>query len=173
MMELFAFVLAATVACSVVLAVMRRRELKRPMSTAPRVAAIAMVLEALVPLGPHDVGSWWALLVILAVMIALDAIVLMSLSAVVVRMGQAWAMAGALLWSVGWAARTAQAIWSMATVIAFVRDAPVPAALSQVDGPLVQAIGVIGGLLIGCALVAVGGRPLRCWSSTRPSAGSR
>jgi hypothetical protein len=151
-MEFLALAIAAIVACTVVLAMIRRREPKEPTFTAPRVAAIAMTLEALVPLGPHDVGSWWILVAILVVMIALDAIVLVSLSAVAARVGPAWAMAGALLWSVGWAARTAQAMWSMVTVIDWMREVPVPEALSQVNGPVVEAVGAIGGLVVGCAL---------------------
>jgi hypothetical protein len=123
-MESLALALAATVAVIVLLSAMRRRESKWPLSSAARVTAIAMILEALVPLGAHQVSSWWIVLAVLVVVIALNIVVLACLSVISVRVGPTWAIAGALLWAVGFAARAAEAVWSIATVTAWVRGAP-------------------------------------------------
>ena len=97
-----------------------------------------MILEALVLLGTHQVEPWWIVPAVLVVVIALNVVVLASLSAISARVGPTWAIAGALLWAVGFAARTAEAIWSVATVTAWVRGAPVPEALGHVDCPVLQ-----------------------------------
>jgi hypothetical protein len=152
MMESVALAVAAIVASIVLLSAMRRRDSTRPLSNAARVAAIAMILEALVPLGTHQVESWWIVLAVLVMVIALNIVVLAALSVMSVRVGPTWAIVGALLWAVGFAARTAEAIWSIATVTAWVRGAAVPEPLRYVDGPVGPAIGALGGIVIGCAL---------------------
>ncbi|HSR98643.1 MAG TPA: hypothetical protein VLM79_16415 [Kofleriaceae bacterium] len=140
----------------VCVAAMRRRiEPQRSLATASRLAAIALVVEATVVLGSDQLGDAGPLaLAILVAILVLDLVVLASLSVIALRAGPGWAAVGAVLLLVGWAARTPDLCWAIATMAAWIRQAPLPSEISQLDGAAVQLIGIVGGLLTCGALAS-------------------
>lgn len=126
----------------------------RPLTLAPRVAAIALVVQALLQ---RWVGSATGLSMQLRTAIflsiaALGVAVLASLSIIALRVGPRWAIAGLLAWAVGWVASAADLgsliVWSLGG------SAPMaPHPLRLIDAELVQILATAGGLTIGAALV--------------------
>lgn len=121
---------------------------------APRVAAIALVVQAL--LQRADASATGLSMALRAAsylaMAALGVAVLASLSIIALRVRSRWAIAGLLLWTVAWVAITAD----LGALIRWSLGGPVPLgphALRQLDAEIVQILATAGGLLIGGVLV--------------------
>lgn len=123
---------------------------------APRVAAIALVAEsALVQwgiAGKHESDTWLTA-IYLACIVAVRVVALEALSIVVLRLRSRWALVGLLFWIVGWAAITADLV----AFTTWLLGGPFPVGsrqLRRLDPSLVQLFIILGGALIGAALVA-------------------
>lgn len=127
----------------------------RPLTLAPRVAAIALVVQALLQRWSGSTASLSMSLrtAILFSIAALGVAVLASLAVIVLRVGPRWAIAGLVAWAVGWVAIMADVggliVWSLGGP--FPRG---PQQLRQLDAELVQVVATAGGLAIGAAVVA-------------------
>jgi hypothetical protein len=127
----------------------------RSLAVAPRVASIALVVQALVL---HWSASTTGLSMPLRAAIflattALGVALLASLSIIALRLRPRWVIAGLLAWTVGWIANTADT----GSLIHWSLGGPFPMGadpLLQLDADLVQVVATAGGLAIGAALVA-------------------
>ena len=126
----------------------------RPLTLAPRVAAITCVVQAILQRwagSATDLSMPLRAAIFLAIA-ALGITLLASLSIIALRVRPRWAIAGLLAWAVGWVAITADLssliVWSLGGAF------PVgPHQLRQLDAELVQILATAGGLVIGAALV--------------------
>jgi len=127
---------------------------KGPLTMAPRVAAIALVVQALLErwvasaTGPSMPLRTATLLSITALGVAL----LVSLSVIALRVRPRWAFAGLLAWMVGWVAVTVD----LSSLIRWSLGAQFPMGphqLRQIDADLVQLIATVGGIVLGASLV--------------------
>jgi hypothetical protein len=126
----------------------------RPLTVAPRVAAIALVAQALLQ---RAVGSATGLSMSLRTLIfasiaALGVALLASLSLIALRVRHRWVIAGLLAWTVGWIATSAD----LSSLILWSLGGPFPMAsqqLRQLDAQLIQVCTTVGGLVIGGVLV--------------------
>jgi hypothetical protein len=126
----------------------------QPLTMAPRVAAIALVVEALLQ---HWAESTTGLSMlhraaVLSCLAALGVAVLASFSIIALRVRPRWAIAGLLAWMVGWVAITAD----LGSLIVWSLGGSFPTAPHQrrlLDAELVQILATAGGLAIGAALV--------------------
>ncbi len=127
----------------------------RPLTLAPRVAAIALVVQALLRQWDMSASSLSGPVraAIFLSSAALDVALLASLSVIALRVRHRWAIAGLLAWTVGWVAIAmdlgALILWSL--------GGPFPMGPHQLrllDADLVQILATLGGLAIGAALVA-------------------
>ena len=126
----------------------------RPLTVAPRVAAIALVVQAL--LLPWAVSATSLSMPLRAAIFlsiaALGVALLASLSTIALRVRPRWAIAGLLAWTVGWVAITAD----VGSLILWSLGGPFPKGphqLRQLDAELVQILATAGGLVIGATLV--------------------
>jgi hypothetical protein len=126
----------------------------RPLTVAPRVAAIVLVVQALLQRGA-DSATRLSMPLRAAIFLALAALgvaLLASFSIIALRVRPRWAIAGLLAWTVGWVALTAD----LSSLILWSLGGPFPMGphqLSQLDAELVQIVATAGGLVIGAALV--------------------
>lgn len=126
-----------------------------PLTRAPRVAAIALVVQALV-LRWVTSATGVAMPLRAASLLSIAALgvaALASLSIVVLRVQLRWAIAALVAWTLGWLAATAdlssRILWSLGQ--------PFPPGLhqlDQLDPELIQLVATAGGLGIGASLVA-------------------
>ena len=125
----------------------------RPLTLAPRIAAIALVVQALLRQWESSATDLSMSLraAILVSIAALGVALLVNLSLIALRAGPRWAIAGLLAWAVGWVTSTAdlgaRILESLGRPLA---AGPHPLPL---DADLVQILATIGGLVIGAALV--------------------
>jgi hypothetical protein len=125
-----------------------------PLVLAPRVAAIALVIQMTLRLWAASdsarVAPVW--LPGLLALSALGVVVLVGMSTIALRLRQRWVIAGLLAWTVGWVAGMADLsaliLWSLGGTVPVGRHQ-----LHVLDAGLVQIIGTLGGLAIGAALV--------------------
>src|SRR5262249_31039917 len=125
----------------------------RPLTTAPRVAAMALAIQAIL-LRWAASGTGLSMPLRTAILLSIAALgvaLLASLTIVALRMRPRWAIAGLLAWTAGWIANTADInsliLWSL--------GGPFPQApdqLRHLDAELVQILVTVGGLAIGAAL---------------------
>jgi hypothetical protein len=128
--------------------------LPRPLALASRVAAIALVVQALLRQWESSATDLSMPLraAILVSIAALGVALLVSLSVIALRVGPRWAIAGLLAWTVGWVTSTADL--GARILESLGRPLPTgPHPLPQLDADLVQILATIGGLVIGAALV--------------------
>ena len=143
---------ALGVAC---LAALGRASTNRPprlLTFAPRVAAIALVVQALLGRAAASTGLSMPLRAAIFLSIAaLGIALLVSLSIIVLRVGPRWVIAAFLAWTVGWVATTAD----VSSLILGSLGGPVPEGLHplRLDAELVQILATAGGIAIGIALV--------------------
>ena len=125
-----------------------------PGGRAPRVAAIALVVQALLQRADASATglSMTTHAAIYLAIAALGVAVLASLSMIALRVRSRWAIAGLLVWAVAWVAITmdlcALIRWSLGGPVP-----PGPQALRHLDAEIVQILATVGGLLIGGVLV--------------------
>jgi hypothetical protein len=124
-----------------------------PLAIAPRVAAIALVVQVIlqqwvVPAradGPLRAAGFLA-------QSALAVALLASMAIIALRLRRRWVIAGLLAWAVGWLAGMADlgalTLWSLGGTFPVGRHQ-----LQLLDAELVQIIAMLGGLAIGVALV--------------------
>lgn len=126
----------------------------QPLAMAPRVAAIALVAQALLHRWADATPSLSMRLhgAILLAIAALGVALLASLSIITLRVPARWAIAGLLAWSVGWVATSAE-LTSLIVGSLGGPPPPGPEELRQLDPELAQLLTTAGGLLIGAALV--------------------
>lgn len=134
-------------------AAMASREV-RPLAMAPRVAAIALIVQALAQRGAASATELSMPLraALFLAIAALGVAVLASLSIIALRVPPRWAIAGLLAWTVGWVASTAD----LSSLIVWSLGGPSPLGPQQVrrlDAELVQVLATAGGVMIGAALV--------------------
>jgi hypothetical protein len=126
----------------------------RPLTLAPRVAAITLVVQALLErwaASATDLPMPLRAAIFLSTS-ALGIVLLASLSIIALRVRPRWAMAGLLAWTVGWVAITTD----LSSLILASLGGPPPVGphqLRQLDAELVQILATAGGLVIGAALV--------------------
>ena len=125
----------------------------RPLTMAPRVAAIALVVQALLQRWAASATGLSMPLraASLLSIVALGVAQLASLSIIAVRVRPRWAIAGLLAWTVGWVAITAD----LSSLILWSFGGPFPMGPRQLDAELVQILATVGGLAIGAALVTL------------------
>jgi hypothetical protein len=148
---------AATLGVASLAAVGRASTVNRPpqpLTLAPRIAAIALVLQALLRQWDTSASglSGPVRAAIFVSIAALGVATLASLSVIALRMRPHWVIAGLLAWTVGWVAITAD----LGALISWSLGGPFPEGphqLRQLDPDLVQVLATAGGLLIGAALV--------------------
>ena len=127
----------------------------RSLALAPRVAAIALVVQALLRQWESSATDLSMSLraAILVSIAALGVALLVSLSLIALRAGPRWAIAGLLAWTVAWVTSTAdlgaQILGSIGRPLL---TGPHP--LLPLDADRVQILATVGGLVIGAALVA-------------------
>jgi hypothetical protein len=124
-----------------------------PLARAPRVAAIALIAQAVLqrwtdPTISLTMPQRTAIFVALA---ALGVAVLASLSIIALRLRRRWAIAGLLAWTVGWVASTVD----LGALIAWSLGGPFPRGPHQLplDPELIQILTTMGGLVVGALLV--------------------
>lgn len=127
----------------------------RPLTMAPRVAAIALVVQALLErwtASSTGLSSSLRVAIFLSIA-ALCVAQLASLSIIALRVRSRWAIAGVLAWTVGWVAVTADlsslVLWSLGGLAPMGPQQP-----RQLDAELVQVVVTVGGMVIGAVLVA-------------------
>jgi hypothetical protein len=125
----------------------------RPLALAPRVAAVALLVPALVqPWLASATGLSMRLrAAIFLALAALGVALLASMAVIALRTQRRWAVAGLAAWTVGWVAVTADLssliVWSLGGI------APMgPHQLRELDAGLVQILATVGGLAIGAAV---------------------
>ena len=126
----------------------------RPLTTAPRVAAIVLVAQAFLLRWTDSATSLSMSLraMTLLTLAALGVALLASLSIIALRLRRRWAIAGLLAWTVGWVASTTD----LGALIGWSLGGPFPMGphqLRQLDPELVQLLTTAGGLVVGVALV--------------------
>jgi hypothetical protein len=126
----------------------------RPLTLAPRVAAVALVVQALLRQWDTSAsGLSMPLQAAIFLSIAgLGVALLASLSVIALRVCPRWAIAGLLAWTVGWVAITVD----LSSLIRWSLGGPFPMGphqLRQLDADLVQVLATVGGLVIGVAIV--------------------
>ena len=126
----------------------------RPLTMAPRIAAVALGVQALLRQWDWSAsGLSMPLHAALFLSIAaLGVALLASLSVIALRVGPRWALAGLVAWTVGWVAVTTD----LSSLILWSLGGPFPIGphqLRQLDADLVQILSTVGGLAIGAALV--------------------
>jgi MFS family permease len=123
----------------------------RPLTMAPRVAAIALVVQVVLQrwLASATGLSMPLRVASLLAIVALGVAQLASLSIIAVRVRPRWAIAGLLAWTVGWVAITAD----LSALILWSFGGPFPTRSGQLDATLVQILATVGGVAIGAALV--------------------
>jgi hypothetical protein len=126
----------------------------RPLTLAPRVAAIALVAQALLQRwAASATGLSMPLRATIFLSIAALGVALLAcLSIIALRVRPRWAIAGLLAWTVGWVANTVD----VSSLILSSLGGPVPMGpqqLRQLDAELVQILVTVGGLAIGAGLV--------------------
>lgn len=125
-----------------------------PLAIAPRVAAIALVIQMILQrwaasasagVAPIRAAGFLALS-------ALGIVLLASMSTIALRLRRRWVIAGLLAWTVGWVASMADLsaliVWSLGGTVPVGRHP-----LRVLDAELVQIVATLGGLAIGAALV--------------------
>jgi hypothetical protein len=127
----------------------------RPLIMAPRVAAIALVVQVLLQRwAASTMGAATPLRPAIFVSLAVLGVVLLaSLSIIALRVRPRWVIAGLLAWTVGWVSITTD----LSSLILWSLGGPFPVGphqLRQLDAELVQILATLGGLGIGGALVA-------------------
>lgn len=131
-----------------------RPSLSDSLTLAPRVAAIALVVETLLwqwETSTTDLSMPLRAAILLSIA-ALGVAVLGSLSMIALRACPRWAIAGLLAWAVGWVASAAD----LSSRIRWSLGGPFPMGPHQLrllDADLVQILATAGGLVIGAALV--------------------
>lgn len=140
------------------LVVVRRasRDLRspRPLTMAPRVAAILLVLQALALRWAASVSGVSVSLraaIVLAIA-TLGVALLASLSVICLRVRSRWAIAGLLAWTAGWVAITAELL----SLVLVSLGRPLPVALHPLpplDAALVPIVAKAGAVAIGAVLV--------------------
>jgi hypothetical protein len=127
----------------------------RPLTLAPRVAAVALLVPALVQawLASANGLSMRLHAAIFVGLAALGVALLASMSILAIRTPGRWVVAGLAAWTVGWVAMTADLgsliVWSLGGM------APMgPHQLRVLDAGLVQALATVGGLVIGSAIAS-------------------
>lgn len=128
---------------------------RRPLSLAPRVAAIALVGQTALQrwAASADHLSMPLRAAILLSIAALGMTQLASLSIIAVRVRPRWVIAGLLAWTVGWVS----SMLDLGSLIAWSFGRPFPIGehqLHALDAELVQLVATLGGLIIGAALIA-------------------
>lgn len=125
-----------------------------PLAIAPRVAAIALVIQMILQLWAASASARVAPIRAAAFLAlsALGIVLLASMSTIALRLRRRWVIAALLAWTVGWVARMADlgalVLWSLGGTF------PVgPHQLRVLDAELVQIVTTLGGLAIGTALV--------------------
>jgi hypothetical protein len=127
---------------------------RRPLTMAPRVAAIALIVQAVLQrwaASATDLSMSLRAAALLSIA-ALGVALLASLSIIALHVRPRWAIAGLLAWTVGWVSITAD----LTALILWSFGGPFPMGphqLRQLDAGLVQALATAGGLGIGAALV--------------------
>lgn len=155
-MPLAGLALAAALGVACVVAVRRASTVNRqprPLIMAPRVAAIALVVQVLLQrYAASATGPSTLLAASFLSLAALGVALLASLSIITLRMRPRWAIAGLLAWTVGWVSITAD----LSSLILWSLGGPFPMGphqLRQLDAELVQILATVGGLAVGAALV--------------------
>jgi hypothetical protein len=128
--------------------------LPMPLAIAPRVAAIALVIQTILQfwaasasarVAPFRAGGFLA-------QAAVGTVLLASMSIIALRLRRRWLIAGLLAWMVGWMASMADlgalTLWSLGGSFPTGRHQ-----LPVLDAELVQIVATLGGLAIGAALV--------------------
>ncbi len=126
----------------------------RPLAIAPRVAAIALVIQMILQrwaasasarVAPLRAAGFLALS-------ALGIVLLASMATIALRLRRRWVIAGLLAWTVGWLASMADLgaliLWSLGGSFPVGRHQ-----LGVLDAEFVQIVATLGGLAIGAALV--------------------
>jgi hypothetical protein len=139
------------------LVTVRRATVERrraPLTMAPRVAAIALVAQALLTRwadSAPDLSMPLRALILVSIA-ALGVAVLASLSIIALRVPARWPIAGLLAWTVGWVATSAD----LSSLILWSLGGPFPIGphqLRQLDAELMQILSTMGGVVVGAALV--------------------
>jgi hypothetical protein len=126
----------------------------RPLAVAPRIAAIALVIQMILQLWAASTGALVSPLraVGFLALSAVGIVLLASMSTIALRLRRRWAIAGLLAWTVGWVASMADLsaliLWSLGGTFPMGRHQ-----LRVLDAELVQIVATLGGLAIGAALV--------------------
>ena len=126
----------------------------QPLTTAPRVAAIALVVQAIAQRWSASATSLSMPLraAIFLSIAALGVALLASLSIIAQRMRPRWAIAGLLAWTAGWVSVVA----GLSSLILWSLGGPLPIGQHQLfplAPELVQILVTLGGLAIGAALI--------------------
>lgn len=126
----------------------------RPLTMAPRVAAVVLVVQALVQRWVASASGLSMPLraAIFLSIVALGIALVASLSVIALRLGSRWAIAGVLAWTVGWVAVTADLVSLVLASLG--QPSPVaPHQLHPLGAVFAQSVATAGGLVIGAALV--------------------
>jgi hypothetical protein len=125
----------------------------RPLTMAPGVAAIALVIQALLQRWAATSLSMSLRAAILLSIAIVGVALLASLSIIALRVRRLWAIGGLLAWTVGWVATTADL--SSLILRSFGGSFPMGARpLPQLDAEIVQILATVGGVVIAFPLVA-------------------
>jgi hypothetical protein len=125
-----------------------------PLAIAPRVAAIALVIQTILQLWAASASALAAPLRAAGFLAqsVLGIVLLASMSTIALRLRRRWVIAGLLAWTVGWVASMADlsalSLWSLGGAFPAGRHQ-----LRVLDAELVQIVAMLGGLAIGAALV--------------------
>lgn len=125
-----------------------------PLAVAPRVAAIALVIQMALQLWAASAGALVSPLRAAGFLAlsALAIVLLASMSTIALRLRRRWVIAGLLAWMVGWVASMADLgaliLWSLGGTFPVGRHQ-----LRVLDAELVQIVATLGGVAIGAALV--------------------
>lgn len=124
-----------------------------PLALAPRVAAIALVLQTILQLWAASASPQVAPVRAAGFLAqsALGMVRLASMSTIALRLRRRWVIVGLLAWTVGWVASMADlgalTFWSLGGSFPVGRHQ-----LRALDAELVQIVATLGGLAIGAAL---------------------
>jgi hypothetical protein len=125
-----------------------------PLAIAPRVAAIALVIQTILQLWAASASPRVAPLHAAGFLAqsVLGIVLLASMSSIALRLRRRWVIMGLLAWTVGWVASMADlgalTFWSLGGSFPVGRHQ-----LRVLDAELVQIVATLGGLAIGAALV--------------------
>jgi hypothetical protein len=124
-----------------------------PLAIAPRVAAIALVIQTILQLWAASASPQVAPLHAAGFLAqsVLGIVLLASMSTIALRLRRRWVIVGLLAWTVGWVASMADlsalTLWSLGGSFPVGRHQ-----LRVLDAELVQIVATLGGLAIGAAL---------------------